>query len=76
MGKDYYFIIVFYIKNSTLFSRRIASFVINVCRYLNLGALSGVAVFSVELSIFCCISPICFAVDDVAEQSCGLVLHS
>lgn len=32
--------------------------------------------FSVDLSIFCYISPICFAIDDVAEQSCGLVLHS
>lgn len=42
MEKDYVFIIVFYIKNATLFSRRIASFVVYVCRCLNQGALSGV----------------------------------
>lgn len=41
---------------------RIAPFVIYICRDLNLEALSGVAVFSVEL--------------DVDQQSWGLVLHS
>lgn len=43
---------------------------------LNLGALSGVAVFSVDLSVFCYVSPVCVALGDVAEQSCDLVLHS
>lgn len=75
--KKYRFLLLFSTSRiPCYFSRRIAPFVIYICRDLNLGALSGVAVFSVDLRIFCCVSPVCVALGDVAEQSCHLVVHS
>jgi len=33
-------------------------------------------VFSVDLSVFSYLTPVCAAVGDIAEPPCGLVLHS